>query len=84
MGGRGLLANLAVAATSCVVVLGLVEAGARLGYPEHGYHFPAGMFVLDDELRHRLAPGFSGRLRDDEFDTLGLSASSCVSNSRVT
>lgn len=66
---RETVLNLLLGACSTVVILAVLEVGVRLFVYEHRYTFPSGMFVLDPELRHRLTPNFSGRLKRREFGT---------------
>lgn len=61
--------TLLLGACAVAVTLAGLEAAARIVVWEKAYHFPSGMFVLDPEVRHRLASDFSGTLRDREFET---------------
>jgi len=66
---RGTLRNVLLSASAIFVTLGVLELVIRACVWEKQYHFPSGMLVLDAQVRHRLAPSFSGTLRDREFDT---------------
>lgn len=68
--GKGeIFGKLLLSVGAIAVTLIALEIAVRLNVRERRYSYPAGMFVLDPETRHRLAPNFSGILQYNEFET---------------
>jgi len=75
--------NLVLVGFSLTLALVAGEILVRVAAPQLTYRFPQGLFVADDALAYRLAPGFTGELDTPEYETKVLVTAQGLRDDRV-